>query len=46
MMFAKPEDVESDLVGEFDLLDEMAHPLLAFPAAPGGRLGMNVSECV
>ena len=39
MVLADPEDVEADLVGELDLLDQVAHPL---GAAPTGSSSANV----
>ena len=46
VMLAQTKDIEPDLIGEFDFLDQMPHPLLALPPAPLRRLGMNVAKCV
>ncbi|ESZ01076.1 hypothetical protein X738_05595 [Mesorhizobium sp. LNHC209A00] len=45
MVFAEAEDVEPDLVGEFDLLDQVAQPLMRADGART-RLRADVGEGV
>ena len=44
-MFTQPEDVEPNLIGEFDLLDQVAQPLMRADRA-GARFGADIRECV
>ena len=44
MVFAHAEDVEPDLVGEHDLLEQVAHPLLLAYEMAGARVGEAVAE--
>jgi hypothetical protein len=44
-MFAETEDVEADLIGKLDLLDQMPDPLGRFHAL-AGRIGIDVCKCV
>lgn len=44
-MFAQTEDVEADLVGQLDLFDQVAQPLVRADRA-GAGLGTDVSKSV
>jgi hypothetical protein len=46
MMFAEPEDIEPDLIGKLDLLDQMLDPLGPFHSLAAGRIGVDVCECI
>jgi hypothetical protein len=46
MMFADPENVEADLVGKFDLLEQMMHALDRAERETGGRIRDGGSEAV
>lgn len=43
-MFADGMDVEADLIGEHDLLEEIVHALLLADQVPGDRVGKAVAE--
>jgi len=45
-MLADPEDVEPDLIGELDLLEESADPLLRADRSTGPRVGRSLAEAV
>ena len=44
MVFADGVDVETDLVGEHDFLEQIAHPLLLADEMAGVRIGEAVAE--
>jgi hypothetical protein len=44
MVLAEAEDLEADLVGEFDLLDEVAQPLGWPDTTAADRIGADVGE--
>ena len=46
VMLADAEDVEPDLVGQLDLLDQVAQPLLGADHVPGPRVGRQLREGV
>ena len=46
VVFAQAEDVETDLIGQFDLLDEIADPLDRIEPHAGRRVGHIVAEGV
>jgi hypothetical protein len=46
VMLAQPEEVEAELVGELDLLDEVLQPLLRADDLAGDRVLADVAECI
>jgi hypothetical protein len=46
VMFADAENVEADLVGEFDLFQQMLHPLDGAKREACGRIGDSGGEAV
>src|SRR2546428_12054507 len=46
VMLADPEDVEPDLIGELDLLEESADPLRRADRSTGPRVGRSLAEAV
>ena len=45
-MFTDAEDVQAELVGELDLLQQVPHPLLGTDRLPGLRVGVELREGV
>ena len=46
VMFTDAEDVQAELVGELDLLQQVPHPLLGTDRLPGLRVGVELREGV
>jgi hypothetical protein len=46
VVLADGEDVEPELIGQLDLLHQVAHPLLGTDAAVGRRIGLELGERV
>ena len=46
VMFTDAEDIQAELVGELDLLQQIPHPLLGADRLPGLRVGVELCEGV